>query len=250
MSTRADRQLEVIEYVVSVLEGDIVSVKKNKYEVKEVKARIMDETVMFKNNDFDSIPFGTTVLKHVEMLKALGEKFNLLVGRDKSINVKPNINNSYEDSIYLMGEGLLKGDFKEIPIKEDKIKKSIDKKYELNLTSMKKVYNFTLYKLKSDIKVEKIGYNRYDNYRIVNVIKHEPNLERVIEDLLKQFDLNLSKCKFKKDIDKRRVVDYDTVMNLFKRYKREERSLIIKKFHSDYYNIVVEEMNKEYNCKD
>ena len=250
MSTRADRQLKVIEYVVDVLEGNIVSVKKNKHEVKEVEAEIFGKVVTFKNNDFDSIPFGTTILKHVEMLKALGEKFNLLVGKDKSIIIEPSDNNKYEDLLYLEEKELIDIDYNQTLIEEYEINKIIDKKYELNLTSMKKVYNFTLYKVKSDIKVERIYYDRYSSYKITNIIKHEPKLKDVIEDLLKQFDLNLIRCEFKKDIDNRRAVDYDTVMNLFRRYKEKEKDLILEKFYSDCYSKVVEELNKEHNCKD
>jgi len=250
MSTRADKQLKVIEYVVDVLGGNIDSVKKNKHEVKEVEAEIFGKVVTFKNNDFDSIPFGTTILKHVEMLKALGEKFNLLVGKDKSIIIEPSDNNKYEDLLYLEGKELIDINCDQTLIEKNEINKIIDKKYELNLTSMRKVYNFTLYKIKSDIKVERIIYDRYNKYKITNIIKHEPDLDKVIEDLLKQFDLNLIKFKFIKDIEKRRVVDYDTVISLFRRYKEKEKDLILEKFYSVYYSKVVEELNKEHNCKD
>ena len=262
MASYPDRQLNVIEQVVKVLGGDIININKSDYRVKEVKAKIFSKVVTFKNNDFNSIPFGITIHKYVDMFINLGEKFNLLlnINKDKdsnllisgngSIIIKPSKDNKYEDLLYLSKEGLVNTNYEWATVREENIKDKIDKKYELNLTSMGTKYNFTLYKLKSDIEVERIIYDKYRNYEIINIIKHEPKLEDVIENKVNEFKLSLFKDKFIKDISKRKELSYDLIIELFKYYKEREESTILNELHSKYYEKVIEDLNKEYNYKD
>ena len=242
-----NRQLEVIDYVVNVLGGEINEVVKNKTAIKRVYVKILGKDIVFDNVDLNGVPFGTSVVKFKEMMSKLAIKLNMLVAMNDELWIDSRDTNGFS---YLVNCGLYNG-YGSANVKKSVIKnKTIDKyDFEFKVKSRSKihkntehVYGFTLYKVNCDIKVDRI----IKDIKLENIISYEPNIKKLVYEKAKEFKLDKYRDLFISAVKEKGDMEYYEFMKMFNVYKHDENFKIEEELSKRYQSRVVNELNKEY----